>query len=153
MPVRLLNDFVIYNLVTLEVVPVAELTQIQYSTTAAYGASGIAEAWVDEDDDQGDDIDPEEVGEEPLMRQRVKLSKIVEFNVHHFSQRKQNLDRYISLKNITAVTISLLSSSARYTFVLNMLGTFSIRRQAHSAHSSPHFGSDIGFFILSYHSH
>ncbi|KAG6814585.1 hypothetical protein H0H92_000114 [Tricholoma furcatifolium] len=82
-PVRVLDDFSIYDLSTLELVPVAQLLQLKY--TSKIGASGLAKAWVDEDgdelEDDGDDFDGEGVQDE-----RVKLSTILEFSVHDISE-------------------------------------------------------------------
>jgi len=99
-PVRLFKDFVIYDLATNEVVPVAALTQVLYDSSNCYGASGTVEAWRDddngdEDDDGVDDL--EDLEEEESYTQRVKLSRIMEFNVHHFRRTHRSLDRYVCL--------------------------------------------------------
>ena len=52
----------------------------------------------DEDEDEDEVIDEEEV-DDPLLRgemdgQVVKLSQILEFDIHHVSSRKKKLDRY-----------------------------------------------------------
>jgi DNA (cytosine-5)-methyltransferase 1 len=91
LPVRLLKDFVIYDIATLEVVPVASLVQIQYSGSD-YSGSGIVEAWTEEESDDDDDEEEEEE-EENSPDFCVKLSKILEFSVHHFSKRSCGLDR------------------------------------------------------------
>ena len=111
-PVRQLNDFVIYNLATNEVVSVAELTQIRYSPSTDYGSSGLVEPWVDDED--GDQEDITEAGEDPSPGQRVKLSKLIEFDVHHFSDRKRKLDRYASSCATHMVIIKIAALSNIY---------------------------------------
>ena len=96
-PVRLLTDFTIYNVETNQLVPVGELLQIQYRGSTVYAASGTVKPYVDDDDDDEYEDDEEEV-EDSLIRdgnddQVVRLSKIVEFDIHHVSLRKKKLDR------------------------------------------------------------
>lgn len=99
LPVRLISDFTIYDMETFALVPVAELLQIQFGGSAVYGASGVVKSFVDNDDDgdENDVIDEEDVESELLEgqdddQQLVKLSKVLEFNIHHASKRKK-LDR------------------------------------------------------------
>jgi DNA (cytosine-5)-methyltransferase 1 len=96
-PVRLLTDFSIYGMNSLELVPIAELLQLQYETGKVYGASGSVKAWSDESDDQEDEPDVVEDDNSDVLQpedQRVKLSSILEVNIHDVS--KQNLDRLLS---------------------------------------------------------
>lgn len=103
-PVRLLTDFTIYDLKTLQLVPVAELLHIQYGGSTVYAASGTVKPYVENDDDDEDEdevVDEEEV-EESLHQdegdvQVIKLLKIVEFDIHSVSSRKKKLDRYVLL--------------------------------------------------------
>ena len=106
-PVRLLQDFVFYDMDTNEVIPLVELMQLQY-VERLYGASGIVTPWV-EDDGQDQEMDEEEFelvdGVEMVgivgSCQRVKLSKIIELNVHAFSEQTKRLDRCVhSLQRI-----------------------------------------------------
>jgi DNA (cytosine-5)-methyltransferase 1 len=92
-PVRLLTDFSIYGMNSLELVPIAELLQLQYETGKVYGASGSVKAWSDESDDQEDEPDIVEDDNSVVQPedQRVKLSSILEVNIHDVS--KQRLDR------------------------------------------------------------
>ena len=102
-PVRLLTDFTIYNLETRQLVPVAELLQMQYGGSTVYTASGTVKPYVDDDDDddedENEDVNEEEVEDSVLQYgndvQVVRLSKIVEFDIHNVSSRKK-LDRYAS---------------------------------------------------------
>ena len=99
-PVRSLTDFTVYNMETHQLVPVAELLQIQYGGSTIYSASGTVKPYVedDEDEDENEVFDEEEI-EDSLREdekdiQVVKLSKIIEFDIHHVSSRKKKLDRY-----------------------------------------------------------
>lgn len=97
-PVRLLTDFTIYEMETCDLVPVAELLQIQFNTSKIYGASGKVKPYVEEEDDDDDSIDDDDNSSLQGYRgkgdQIVKLSKIVEFDLHHVSSRQKKLDRY-----------------------------------------------------------
>ena len=90
-PVRILQDFSIYNMETFELVSVAELLNLQFSR-ATFGSSGMVKPWIDEFDDSSNEIDassnsPEDDGD------YVRLSKILEFNIHDFSDDGRELDR------------------------------------------------------------
>lgn len=84
---RLLKDFAIYDYSTRCLVSFEEV--IADSTGSQYGASGIVEAWIDEDDsdeveDEGEVDSDEEVDEGVYAEpQRVCLSQIQEVSVHH----------------------------------------------------------------------
>ena len=90
-PVRLLQDFSIYNMETFELVSVAELLELQFSRST-FGSSGMVKPWIDEFDDGSNESDtssnsPEDDGD------YVKLSKILEFNIHDLSDDGKELDR------------------------------------------------------------
>lgn len=90
-PVRILQDFSIYNMETFELVSVAELLNLQFSRTT-FGSSGVVKPWMDEFDDSSDESDtssnsPEDDGD------YVRLSKILELNIHDFSDDGKELDR------------------------------------------------------------
>jgi DNA (cytosine-5)-methyltransferase 1 len=120
-PVRLLKDFVIYDFVTNEVVPIATLAQICYSEATNYGCSATVGVWIDHDDDDNDDdedeneaIRAEEIEEDDLPVQRVKLSRIIEFNVHHFSRHSRRLDRYAFRLPEFSLRLLIVSNSKIY---------------------------------------
>lgn len=83
-PVRLLDDFTIYDWDTLRLVPIADLLDLGPSTH--YGASGFVRSWTDDGTD--DDSDEEDFSS-PLA---VKLTPIIELNVHHFTPLTGSLD-------------------------------------------------------------
>jgi DNA (cytosine-5)-methyltransferase 1 len=83
-PVRLLDDFTIYDWDTLRLVPIADLLDLGPSTH--YGASGLVRPWVDDDTD--DDSDEGEFSSPPA----IKLAPIIELNVHHFTPLTGSLD-------------------------------------------------------------
>lgn len=99
-PVRLLTDFTIYNMETCQLVPVGELLRIQYGCSTVYGASGTVEPYVEDEQDEEDEVevvDEDDVDDSLLQDgkddQIVKLSDIVEFDIHHVSSRGKKLDR------------------------------------------------------------
>lgn len=96
-PIRLLQDFTIYDLATNKMVPVGELLSLQYSTQK-FGASGLVNAWTDVDVDEEEDAfsDTESLSISVTARpgERVKLSQVLEFSVHDFSNETKTLDRY-----------------------------------------------------------
>jgi len=105
-PVRLLTDFSLYNLETRQLVPVAELLQIQYGGSTVYAASGTVKPYVEDDDEDEDEVVDEDEDEGSLLQdgddvQVVRLSKIMEFDIHNVSSRKKRLDRYGSLSVYT----------------------------------------------------
>ncbi|KAG6876747.1 hypothetical protein C0993_000724 [Termitomyces sp. T159_Od127] len=75
-----------------ELVPVAELLGLQYDSRK-FSASGLVRAWIDEDaDEDGLDDDNEESDEEFSSSKRVRLSTILEFDVHSTSEVTGNPD-------------------------------------------------------------
>lgn len=90
-PVRFLQDFTIYKMETFELVSVAELLNLQFSRST-FGSSGMIKPWIDESDDSSNESDtssnsPEDDGD------YVRLSKILELNIHDFSDDGKELDR------------------------------------------------------------
>ena len=90
-PVRILQDFTIYKMETFELVSVAELLNLQFSRST-FGSSGMIKPWIDESDDSSNESDtssnsPEDDGD------YVRLSKILELNIHDFSDDGKELDR------------------------------------------------------------
>lgn len=83
-PVRLLDDFTIYDWGTLRLVPITDLLDLGPNTH--YGASGLVRPWTgDGTDDDSDDDDLSS----PLA---IKLSPIIELNAHDFSPSTGSLD-------------------------------------------------------------
>jgi hypothetical protein len=98
-PIRLLEDVVIYDLNSLEAVPLARLLKIQDSKHA-FSASGLVKPWIEEDsDDEGDSEDTENEADrfsvEPQW-DRLSLSRIREFSVHSPSSNQGRLDEYVA---------------------------------------------------------
>ncbi|KAF8163400.1 S-adenosyl-L-methionine-dependent methyltransferase [Crassisporium funariophilum] len=102
-PVRLLYDFTIYDIDTLELVSAAELLRLEFSTRN-FSASGLVKPWVESDDtsDDEDRLDSESDNHNnPFSstgRDRVKLSKILEFNTHAISEDRKELDSKIYIR-------------------------------------------------------
>lgn len=84
-PVRLLDDFTIYDWDTLRLVPIANLLDLGPGTH--YGASGLVRPWTDDTDDDSD-TDSDEFSSPPA----IKLTPIIELNVHHFTPLTGSLD-------------------------------------------------------------
>jgi DNA (cytosine-5)-methyltransferase 1 len=83
-PVRLLDNLTIYDWDTLRLVPITHLLDLRPGTR--YGASGLVRPWIDNSDD--DDSDEDDSATPVAM----KLSSILELNVHHFSSSPNGLD-------------------------------------------------------------
>jgi DNA (cytosine-5)-methyltransferase 1 len=83
-PVRVLDDFTIYDWDTLRLVPIADLLHLGPRTH--YGASGLARPWTDDGTD--DDCDEDDFSS-PLA---VKLTPIIELDVHNFTPLTGSLD-------------------------------------------------------------
>ena len=83
-PVRVLDDFTIYDWDTLRLVPISDLLDLGPSTH--YGASGLARPWTDDATD--DDCDEDEFSS-PLA---IKLTPIIELNAHHFTPLTGSVD-------------------------------------------------------------
>jgi DNA (cytosine-5)-methyltransferase 1 len=89
-PVRILQDFSIYNMETFELVSVAELLNLQFSRST-FGSSGMVKPWIDEFDDSSKESDTS--SNNPEDGDYVKLSKILELNIHDLSDDGKELDR------------------------------------------------------------
>ena len=83
-PVRLLDNFTIYDWDTLRLVPIMHLLDLRPGTR--YGASGLVSPWIDDSDDDDSDEDDNAL---PVL---MKLSPILELNVHHFCPSTSSLD-------------------------------------------------------------
>lgn len=97
-PIRLLNDFTVYDMSSNKVVPIEQLLELSLNenfNTITFGASGIARPWIDDFDE--DDAEDSDTDLDPLAQkgQRIKLSKILEFDTHHYSSETKKLDRFI----------------------------------------------------------
>lgn len=86
-PVRLLDNFTIYDWDTLQLVPIAHLLDLRPGTR--YGASGLVRPWIDDNEDDDSDDSDEDNSVTPVV---MKLSSILELNVHHFSLSTSGLD-------------------------------------------------------------
>jgi hypothetical protein len=108
-PVRLLQDFTIYDMSTNEAVPVGELMYLKY-LDKVFGASGLAKPWVEndvDDVDEGDtDSDDNAVGSN--LSERVKLSKLLEFDIHHYSEVSKSLDRFVNPRRLCTLKTKMI---------------------------------------------
>lgn len=89
-PVRILQDFSIYKMETSELVSVAELLELQFSWST-FGCSGMVKPWIDESSNVLDESDTSSNSSED--GDYVKLSKILELNIHDLSDDGTILDR------------------------------------------------------------
>lgn len=90
-PVRLLDSFAIYDWDSLRLVPISDL--LQSDSDRCYGASGFVQPWVDNDDTDSDsDDDSDETEARSCTPQLIKLSPILELNVHNFTPSTGILD-------------------------------------------------------------
>ncbi|TFY70272.1 hypothetical protein EVG20_g2746 [Dentipellis fragilis] len=106
-PVRLLSDFSIYKMESLELVHIAELLSLGSSVPDLYGASGIVRPWVednedDEEDDGEDNTEDDDLADEDGIAgqavDHIKLSAILEFNIHDVPEETGELDIKMYLK-------------------------------------------------------
>ena len=103
-PVRLLKDFTVYKMEDNALVHIAELIPLgpDYGGSSTYGASGIVEPVNDhevEEEDEDDVVEEDYIESSTVLgkiKQTVKLSRIIEFNIHDISKSKR-LNRYLSL--------------------------------------------------------
>ncbi|KNZ78480.1 DNA (cytosine-5)-methyltransferase 1B [Termitomyces sp. J132] len=94
-PVRVLDDFSIFDMSSNELVPIAGLLGLGYGSRK-FGASGSVRAWIDQDQDElGDD---DESDEDLENLERVKLSTILEFDIHSISEATGNPDSKIYIR-------------------------------------------------------
>lgn len=80
-PVRLLDDFIIYDRDTLRLVPIAHLLDLRPGMH--YGASGLVRPWTN------DSMDDEDDSVLPLV---INLSPILELDIHYFTPSTGSLD-------------------------------------------------------------
>lgn len=85
-PVRLLDDFTIYDWDTLRLVPIEDLLDSDLEPSTRYGASGLVRPWTGDGTD--DDCDEDDISS-PLA---IKLTPIIELNAHHFTPLTSSLD-------------------------------------------------------------
>lgn len=101
LPVRLLEEFVIYDINSREAVPLASLLNISRSKHA-FSASGLVKPWIEEDSDDSDDSDDSENDDDrdriSVERQweRLSLSLIRELSVHNPGKSKGKLDECVA---------------------------------------------------------
>lgn len=91
LPVRVLEDFTIYDSTTLEIVHLAQLLLLDFSNSK-YGASGLAKAWADPDSEDDDPISEEDTDANENSEERLRLSDIREFWVHNLLEGQKVLD-------------------------------------------------------------
>ncbi|KAI0929230.1 hypothetical protein AcW1_006224 [Taiwanofungus camphoratus] len=116
-PIRVLNDFNIYEWNSLRLMQVDELLSLGSEDGYVYGASGIVKPFMDDDDDgyesQTDDL---QFDDEP----RVKLSEILEFNVHYVDTRDHprllRLDPKIYIRTVFAWYVLDTPSKSYFQF-------------------------------------
>ncbi|KAF8643762.1 hypothetical protein AX16_008781 [Volvariella volvacea WC 439] len=110
-PIRKLDDFIIFDLKTLEVVHISELLDLDNSSRV-YGAAGLVKPFFlgDEDDDGTDSDDMEN---SPPIPQLTKLSEVLELNAHHYNEDDQSIDNKIYIRTRHAWYI-LESPSVEY---------------------------------------
>lgn len=96
-PIRLLQDFTIYDIFTNDLIPTGELMQLEF-TNHVYGASGIAKPWIENDDEQEEDDDDDDDDNNTgglNSGQRIKLTRILEFDTHYYSEVTKCFDRFV----------------------------------------------------------
>lgn len=89
-PVRLLDDFSVYDAATFELVSINELSGLGgdgFPAGRTYSASGEVRPWTEDPDDAPED--QVELEDEGLQSQydRVKLPEITKFNIHYINHR------------------------------------------------------------------
>lgn len=65
--------------------------------------SSLGKSIEEEEEEEEEIIEAAEASRDPLPGQMVKLSKILEFDVHHFSKRNRKLDRYVLQRNHSSI--------------------------------------------------
>ncbi|KAK7034044.1 hypothetical protein VNI00_012475 [Paramarasmius palmivorus] len=92
-PVRLIQDFAVYDMKTKELVEFAWLAKAD-PEEGFYVASGIVRPWVEDvDHDVRNELPEEEsTPESDSLGDRVQLSRILEINAHHFDDDKEAFD-------------------------------------------------------------
>lgn len=89
-PVRLLENFTVYDSATMEVIHLAQLLMLEYSN-AKYGASGLVKPWVDPDSEV-DEVDEDVDSRAEDCEEQLCLSNILEFCVHNMLEGQRFLD-------------------------------------------------------------
>jgi DNA (cytosine-5)-methyltransferase 1 len=108
-PVRLLQDFTIYDMSTNEAVPVGELMSLKF-VDKIFGASGLVKPWIDDgiDEEEDDDLDSDDNAVHLNLSERVKLSGLVEFDIHHYSDVSKALDRFVDPYHLCIYTFKMI---------------------------------------------
>ncbi|KAH9483930.1 DNA (cytosine-5)-methyltransferase 4 [Psilocybe cubensis] len=96
-PVRILDDYTIYNTATREIIHLAQLLLLDSSDTK-YSASGVAKAWIDPDSEEDEVLSAEDTDENETSVERLQLSKILEFCVHNLLEGQKVLDPKIYIR-------------------------------------------------------
>lgn len=105
-PVRLLDDFLIYDVESLEAVPLAILMELQYSPRK-FSASGLVKPWIEQDSDDEEDDEEDSDTEDCKSKiqlqpvwERLNLNLIIEFSIYSPGNRKGELDKFVDLNFI-----------------------------------------------------
>jgi DNA (cytosine-5)-methyltransferase 1 len=95
-PVRLIQDFAVYDTKTKELVDFAWLAKAD-PEEGFYVASGIVRPWIEDvDNDVRNELPEEEsTPESDSSGDRVQLSRILEINTHHFDDYKEAFDGFV----------------------------------------------------------
>jgi DNA (cytosine-5)-methyltransferase 1 len=101
LPLRVLTDFAIYRQSKMELVYPLELANVELQR-GVYSASGIVRPWSHESD--GDSESDASLDDYPQATQRVRLSSILEFNIHDHDFREWRLDEYVLIRNLKFVS-------------------------------------------------
>lgn len=97
-PVRRLDDFVIYDIESYEVVPLARLLEVSFSSRK-FSASGLVKSWIEPDSEEESDTDSDSGDDfggifDPKC-EKYSLSRIREFSIHSPGDYKGGLDRCV----------------------------------------------------------
>ncbi len=98
-PVRRLDDFVIYDIESYEAVPLACLLEVSFSSRK-FSASGFVKPWIEQDSEDESDSDSDSGDEfggiffDPKC-EKYSLSRIREFSIHSPGDYKGELDRFV----------------------------------------------------------
>lgn len=115
-PVRLLEEFVIYDLNSLEAVPLERLLKVADPRCPPFSASGLVKPWIEKDTDDEEDSDYEDNRGcmfADHQWDRLSLSQIREFSVHSPSRRGR-LDGYIAPRYLILCTDQLFHQENVY---------------------------------------
>lgn len=100
-PVRTLDDYVVYDLNSFEAIPLANLMAINSGySTQRFGASGLVDVWIDRDsDDEDSSVSEDDDQEAPQFirtstnLERFTLSEINDFSTISPTSRKKSFDK------------------------------------------------------------